>query len=75
MQLKYYSSPVDEILYKGYSSLYSSSLITHKYDVQQITGRKDYLEQNEPLFCQSFLLKTQSSVGVLEPHFMNVCTD
>ena len=59
--------------YKRYSSLYSSSLITHKYDVQQINSRKDYLEQKELRFYQSFLLKTQSSV--LKSHFMNVCAD
>lgn len=56
-----------------YSSLYSSSLIIHKCDVQQITSRKEYLKQNKLLFYQSFLLKTLSSV--LKAHFVFVCTE
>lgn len=34
-QLKYYNSPKEQILCKGYSNFYSSSLIINKCDVQQ----------------------------------------
>lgn len=42
-------------------------MITHKYDVQQTICRKEYLEQNELSFDQSFLSQPQCSV--VESHF------